>query len=54
MPQGSDADWFPQDFPYAPPFSYAYEIAAIQNASFLDPAEKRSLFEGNVEKALGP
>ncbi|RMZ07025.1 hypothetical protein D0862_04397 [Hortaea werneckii] len=42
------------DFPYAPPFSYAYEIAAIQNASFLDPAEKRSLFEGNVEKALGP
>ncbi|GAB1727354.1 hypothetical protein NU195Hw_g7795t1 [Hortaea werneckii] len=42
------------DFPYAPPFSYAYEIAAIQNASSLDPAEKRSLFEGNFEKALGP
>ncbi|KAI7475918.1 hypothetical protein KC357_g4822 [Hortaea werneckii] len=41
------------DFPYAPPFSYAYEIAAIQNASFLDPAEKRSLFEGNIDEALG-
>ncbi|KAI7287213.1 hypothetical protein KC345_g632 [Hortaea werneckii] len=40
------------DFPYAPLFSYAYEIAAIQNASFLDPAVKKSLFEGNVEKAL--
>ncbi|KAI7158956.1 hypothetical protein KC343_g12585 [Hortaea werneckii] len=41
------------DFPYAPPFSYAYEIAAIQNASFLDLAEKRSLFDGNAAKALG-
>ncbi|KAK4893012.1 hypothetical protein LTR27_008549 [Elasticomyces elasticus] len=35
------------DFPYAPSFSYGFEIAAIQNATFLTAAEKTALFSGN-------
>ncbi|KAK5709064.1 hypothetical protein LTR17_020127 [Elasticomyces elasticus] len=37
------------DFPYAPSFSYGFEIAAIQNATFLTAAEKTALFSGNSE-----
>ncbi|KAK5688605.1 hypothetical protein LTS10_000583 [Elasticomyces elasticus] len=35
------------DFPYAPSFSYGFEIAAIQNANFLTVPEKTALFSGN-------
>ncbi|KAK3639527.1 hypothetical protein LTR22_017389 [Elasticomyces elasticus] len=37
------------DFPYAPSFSYSFEIAAIQNATFLTAAEKTALFSSNSE-----
>ncbi|KAK5689429.1 hypothetical protein LTR97_012903 [Elasticomyces elasticus] len=37
------------DFPYAPSFSYGFEIAAIQNATFLTAAEKTALFSSNSE-----
>jgi len=42
-----------QDFPYAPSFTYEYEIAAIGNASFLSADEKARLFAGNHEAMFG-
>jgi len=36
-----------QDFPYAPSFTYEYEIAAIESATFLSADEKIRLFAGN-------
>ncbi|KAI3488073.1 hypothetical protein L1887_47951 [Cichorium endivia] len=40
-----------QDFPYAPNYTYAYEIAAIDNASFLSTEEKAAMYGSNY-KAL--
>lgn len=38
-----------QDFPYAPPSTFRYEIEAIGNATFLTGDEKDGVFEGNSE-----
>ncbi|KAL1583304.1 hypothetical protein WHR41_07892 [Cladosporium halotolerans] len=35
------------DFPYAPNYTYAYEIAAIDNASFLSSEEKAAMYGSN-------
>ena len=47
--RGADDELVLQDYPYAPPFTFALEIQAIENATFLSAAEKEGVFATNSQ-----